>query len=89
MAAHPDPLEGSNFIVDIAAGDDASFSRVELPQAVVDEVAYRSGNDKSQRDPQAARARSYSHLVLTGASPPTSTCGTGGSRPATGTRRGP
>lgn len=65
MAAHPDPLEGSNFIVDIGAGDDASFSRVELPHAVVDEIAYRSGNDKSSETRKQPGLASYSHLVLT------------------------
>jgi phage tail-like protein len=64
MAAHPDPFEGSNFVVDIAAGDDASFSRVELPLAVVDEVAYRSGNDKSNETRKQPGLASYSHLVL-------------------------
>jgi phage tail-like protein len=64
MAAHPDPFEGSNFVVDIAAGDDASFSRVELPLAVVDEVAYRSGNDKTNETRKQPGLASYSHLVL-------------------------
>ena len=64
MAAHPDPLEGSNFIVDFAGTDDASFSHVDLPVALLDEVAYRSGDDKANEPRKQPGLASYSHLVL-------------------------
>lgn len=64
MAAHPDPFEGSNFIVDFAGEDDASFSRVDLPVALLDEIAYRSGNDKANEPRKQPGLASYSHLVL-------------------------
>lgn len=64
MAAHPDPLEGSHFIVDFAGTEDASFSHVDLPVAVLDEVAYRSGNDKANEPRKQPGLASYSHLVL-------------------------
>jgi hypothetical protein len=47
MPSQPDPLEGSNFSVDLGEGVAQSFSRVELPVAVLDEVAYRFGADTS------------------------------------------
>jgi phage tail-like protein len=64
MAAHPDPLEGSHFLVDFAGTDDASFSHVDLPVAVLDEVAYRSGNDKANEPRKQPGLASCSHLVL-------------------------
>ena len=64
MASHPDPLEGSNFLVDFAGTDDASFSHVDLPVAVLDEVAYRSGDEKSHEPRKQPGLASYSHLVL-------------------------
>ena len=64
MASHPDPLEGSNFIVDFAGTDDASFSHVDLPVALLDEVAYRSGDDKANEPRKQPGLASYSHLVL-------------------------
>ena len=64
MAAHPDPFEGSNFIVDFAGADDASFSRIDLPVALLDEIAYRSGNDKANEPRKQPGLASYSHLVL-------------------------
>ncbi len=60
----PGPLEGSNFVVDLGAGDDTSIARVDLPVAVVDEVAYRSGNDKTAEPRKQPGLASYSHLVL-------------------------
>jgi hypothetical protein len=44
------PYEGSNFLVDLGTGDDirATFFRIELPNAIVDEVAYRSATDTTQ-----------------------------------------
>ena len=64
MASHPDPLEGSNFIVDFAGTDDASFSHVDLPVALLDEVAYRSGDDRANEPRKQPGLASYSHLVL-------------------------
>ena len=64
MASHPDPLEGSNFIVDFAGTEDASFSHVDLPVALLDEVAYRSGNEKANEPRKQPGLASYSHLVL-------------------------
>lgn len=64
MAAHPDPLEGSNFIVDFAGVDDDSFSHVDLPVALLDEVAYRSGDDKTNEPRKQPGLASFSHLVL-------------------------
>ena len=46
------PYEGSNFLVDLGIGDPndirSQFFRVELPDAIIDEIAYRSGNEKTQ-----------------------------------------
>jgi phage tail-like protein len=63
------PYEGSNFLVDLGTGDPhdirSMFNRVELPEAVVDEVAYRSGNDKTNESRKQPGLAKYSHLVLT------------------------
>lgn len=62
------PYEGSNFLVDMGVFDPtdirATFFRVELPDAIIDEVAYRNGNEKTQdarKQPGLAR---YGHLIL-------------------------
>ena len=63
-AQQPEPFEGSSFTVDLGTGAPTFFSRVELPVAILDEVAYRSGGSKSnesQKQPGLAR---YTHLVL-------------------------
>ncbi|GAB3077281.1 phage tail protein [Pedococcus soli] len=64
MAAPPEPFEGSNFQVEIDGLVSSSFSRVELPQAVVDEVAHRSGTDRTPASRKAPGLSHYSHLVL-------------------------
>jgi phage tail-like protein len=64
MLAQPDPLEGSNFVVDLGAGNDTSITRVDLPVAMVDEIAFRSGNDKTAEPRRQPGLASYSHLVL-------------------------
>ncbi|HEX5427618.1 MAG TPA: phage tail protein [Pedococcus sp.] len=64
MPSQPDPLEGSNFSVDLGDGAAHTFSRVELPVAVLDEVAYRSGADKSAEPRKQPGRASYTHLVL-------------------------
>ena len=64
MAAPQDPFEGSNFQVEIDGIASAAFSRVELPQAVVDEVAHRSGSDRTSASRKAPGLSHYSHLVL-------------------------
>jgi phage tail-like protein len=63
------PYEGSNFLVDLGGGGDpndvrATFFRVELPDAIIDEVAYRSGNEKSQEARKQPGLAAYSHLIL-------------------------
>jgi phage tail-like protein len=62
------PYEVSNFVVDLGTGDpssaQASFTRVELPDAIVDEVAYRNGNDRTQEAFKQPGLASYGHLVL-------------------------
>lgn len=63
------PYEGSFFLVDLGAGiapDDprAGFSRVELPEARVDDVVYRSGDDRSQAGHHEPGLTSYGRLVL-------------------------
>ncbi len=65
MAAPTDPFEGSNFIVEIDGQVGSAFSRVEIPQAVVDEVAHRSGSDRTSASRKAPGLSHYSHLVLT------------------------
>lgn len=65
MAPPQDPFEGSNFQVEIDGLVSTAFSRVELPQAVVDEVAHRSGTDKTSSSRKAPGLSHYSHLVLT------------------------
>ena len=81
------PYEGSNFLVDLGVGDPAdirsTFFRVELPDAIIDEVAYRSGNDKTQdsrkqpglREVRPPHPEAWAHSVRP-------ICGSGGSRPA-------
>ncbi|MEP7114820.1 MAG: phage tail protein [Ilumatobacteraceae bacterium] len=62
------PYEGSNFLVDLATADpgsiQATFFRVELPDAIIDEVAYRSGNEKKQESRKQPGLAKYSHLIL-------------------------
>jgi phage tail-like protein len=58
------PYEGSNFLVDLATGEPATFFRVELPDAIIDEVAYRSGNERSQESRKQPGLAKYSHLIL-------------------------
>ena len=62
------PYEGSNFLVDIGPGDPtdvrATFFRVELPNAMIDEVAYRAGNDKTQEARKQPGLAKYDHVVL-------------------------
>jgi len=62
------PYEGSNFLVDMGVIDPsdvrATFFRVELPDAIVDEVAYRSGADKTQEARKQPGLATYTHLVL-------------------------
>ena len=66
MAAHQDPFEASNFVVDYGGASGATtFSHVDLPLAVLDEIAYRSGNDRTNETRKQPGLASYSHLVLT------------------------
>ncbi len=62
------PYEGSNFLVDMGVYDSsdmrAAFFRVELPEAIVDEIAYRNGNDKTQEARKQPGLAKYGHLVL-------------------------
>ena len=62
------PYECSNFFVDMGVydGNDprAAFFRVELPDAIIDEVAYRNGNDKTQEARKQPGLAKYGHLVL-------------------------
>jgi phage tail-like protein len=62
------PYEGSNFLVDMGVYDPndmrAAFFRVELPEAIVDEVAYRNGNDKTQEARKQPGLAKYGHLIL-------------------------
>lgn len=63
-----DPYEGSSYLVDLGTGDPhhirAAFHTVELPVAELDEVAYRSGNDKRGEPRKQPGLASYSRLVL-------------------------
>jgi phage tail-like protein len=62
------PYEGSNFLIDMGVFDPsdirATFFRVELPDAIVDEVAYRSGAEKAQDARKQPGLAKYGHLVL-------------------------
>jgi phage tail-like protein len=62
------PYEGSNFLVDMEMFDPSdirsTFFRVELPDAIVDEVAYRSGADRTLDARKQPGLATYSHLVL-------------------------
>jgi phage tail-like protein len=62
------PYEGSNFLVDLGTGDPsgirAHFFRVELPDAIIDEIAYRSGNDKTQESRKQPGLAKYGRLVM-------------------------
>ncbi|MGZ6888341.1 MAG: phage tail protein [Acidimicrobiia bacterium] len=59
-----DPYECSNFTVDLGDGTRLSFSRVQLPEADIDEVAHRSGADKSHEEQKQPGLVRYGHLVL-------------------------
>jgi phage tail-like protein len=66
MAGPHEPFEASNFLVDYGgAGGATLFSHVDLPVAVLDEIAYRSGNDRANEPRKQPGLASYSHLVLT------------------------
>ena len=65
MPGTTDPLEGSSFVVEIDGLAAGAFSRVELPHAVVDEVAHRSGSERTSSSRKAPGLSHYSHLVLT------------------------
>ena len=65
MAAPTDPFDGSDFTVDLGTGEEVRFSRVDLPVAHVDEVAYRSGADRSNEARMQPGRAGYSRLVLT------------------------
>ena len=62
------PYEGSNFLVDIGTGKPtdirSDFFRIELPNAIIDEVAYRAGNDKTQEARKQPGLAKYDHVVL-------------------------
>jgi phage tail-like protein len=61
------PYEASNFIVDLGTGDSgprAGFFAVVLPEALIDEVAYRSGADRTQEARKQPGLARYGHLVL-------------------------
>jgi phage tail-like protein len=63
-APAPAPFEGSSFSVEVAGLTGSFFSRVELPQGVVDELAHRSGSDRTSASRKAPGLSHYSHLVL-------------------------
>jgi phage tail-like protein len=62
------PYEGSNFLVDMGVYDSsdmrATFFHVDLPEAIIDAVAYRNGNEKSQESRKQPGLAKYSDLVL-------------------------
>lgn len=62
------PYEASNFLVDMGVYDSsdprATFFRVELPDAIVDAVAYRNGNEKTQEARKQPGLATYGPLVL-------------------------
>jgi phage tail-like protein len=62
------PYDCSNFVVDMGVFDPSdirsTFFRVELPDAIIDEIAYRSGNEKTQDARKQPGLAMYSHLVL-------------------------
>ncbi|HEY0521004.1 MAG TPA: phage tail protein [Ilumatobacteraceae bacterium] len=62
------PYEASNFLVDLGAGDPGSvgaqFFQVEIPDAIVDEVVFRSGNDKAADSHKQPGLVKYGQLVL-------------------------
>ena len=62
------PYEGSNFLVDMGAYDSsdvrANFFHVDLPDAIVDVVAYRNGNEKTQDARKQPGLSKYGQLVL-------------------------
>lgn len=60
----PGPVSGSRFVVEIGGSAGVAFSRVELPQAVVAEVTYRSGNGIASGTRMVPGASHYTHLVL-------------------------
>lgn len=42
----------------------STFFRIELPNAIVDEVAYRSGNDKTHEARKHPGLAKYDHVIL-------------------------
>jgi phage tail-like protein len=57
-------VTASSFLVEVAGLPGAFFSRVELPQAAVDEVAHRAGGGLASGTQLAPGRSHYSHLVL-------------------------
>jgi phage tail-like protein len=59
-----EPFEGSNFLVDLGTGAERLFARVDLPVATLNEIAHRSGGDRSNESSKQPGLATYSHLVL-------------------------
>lgn len=59
------PYEGSSFRVDLGDVIGLGFRLVELPNAQIDEVVYRPGNDRDQAPQKRPGLTSYTRLVLT------------------------
>ena len=62
------PYEGSNYLVDLGVGDPqdirSTFFRIEMPEAIVDEIAYRSGGERTQDARKQPGLAKYTHVIL-------------------------
>jgi phage tail-like protein len=62
------PYVNGNFLVDLGTGDTesvrAGFNQVILPEAVIDTIEYRNGNEKTNEPRKLSGSVSYSNLVL-------------------------
>jgi phage tail-like protein len=59
------PYEGSSFLVSWGDSEqNGAFARIELPEAIIDEIAYRNGNEKTQNGAKQAGLTKFGPLTL-------------------------
>jgi phage tail-like protein len=59
-----DPYSCSSFVVDLATNSDAMMMRVELPEALIDDVEYRAGGEKTSEARKSPGLAKYTNLIL-------------------------
>jgi phage tail-like protein len=58
------PYVNFNFVVDIGAGENLSFSEVDLPSGELEVIAYREGGDKSSTARKLPGLARYANVTL-------------------------